>query len=187
MEGLGFLLKCPSKTILEQIFVQTFKVRSATEAPELISNSLVAALKITKQQAQQLFSSICYIVQIAVYENSSALGPLFPEDFHKDLKGLILQVITAHLVEWREDALRTQCSLPKLKAIDWRIDVKRASEMISNMSVPTVLVQLTVEQNPNRVGLESKLKTVNLELNKQTLETMLDGLKKIKDQLGSFK
>lgn len=92
----------------------------------------------------KLFESICYVEEIALYENSASLQALFPADFHADLKTLILTIIHGHLAQWRSDAISSQCSLPKLKSLDWRIDVKRASEMISNMSVPTVLVQVSV-------------------------------------------
>jgi hypothetical protein len=94
----------------------------------------------------QLFDSARRLIEVAVYENSSNLGPLFPNEFHKDLKTLILQIVTAHLPEWRETAINTSCSLPRLQDFDWRIDVKRASDTMSNMSVPTVLVQLEVSK-----------------------------------------
>jgi len=167
--------------------VEVFKVRRQRSPPTILSDSLVAALKISKDKVQELFDSMCYILEIALYENNSSLGPLFPEDFHKDLKTLILQIINAHLAVWRAAALNQQCSLSKLTNFDWRIDVKRASEMMSNMSVPTVLVQLSLEDHMKASASSNNIKTVNFELNKQTLETMLDGLKKIKDQLASLK
>ena len=103
------------------------------------------------------------------------------------MKTLVLTIIDARLPTWREQSLQSQCSLPKLVDIDWRIDVKRASDSISNMSLPTVLVQLKVEESPAPANKEASQRAVNFELNKQTLETMLDGLTKIKAQLSSLK
>jgi hypothetical protein len=57
MEGLAVLIKAPSKKVLEQIFVEVFKVRYQNEAPALISDSLIAALKINKQEAQGVRTS----------------------------------------------------------------------------------------------------------------------------------
>lgn len=59
--------------------------------------------------------------------------------------------------------------------------MKRASESLSTMSVPTVLVQLEVEEDSNTHS------NIQFELNKQTLDTMLDGLEKIKAQLATLK
>jgi len=66
---------------------------------------------------------------------------------------------------------------------DWRIDVKRASETVSSMSVPTVLVQLQLD---DRTEIEPEKKSVSFELNKQALEAMIDGLSKIKAQLSKL-
>ena len=37
-------------------------------------------------------------------------------------------------------------SLPKLKAFDWRIDVKTASDQMARMNMPTALIHLAVRQ-----------------------------------------
>jgi len=69
---------------------------------------------------------------------------------------------------------------------DWRIDVKLASEAISNMSVPVVLLQMKIAKPAETVDAQPEVNNVHLELNKQTLETMLDGLGKIKAQLATL-
>jgi hypothetical protein len=51
--------------------------------------------------------------------------------------------------------------------IDWRIDVKSASER-GRMSVPTVLVQLQVEKSPSRVDEETQHENVTFELDRAT-------------------
>src|SRR4051794_24533232 len=84
-------------------------------------------------------------MKIAVYENTASLEAVFPASFHKDLKNLILQILNARLAQWREDAIKNQCGLPKLLDFDWRIDIKRASHSILEMRpTPTLLVQLKV-------------------------------------------
>lgn len=177
LDPLQYLLKAPSPKVVDKIFVEVYKSRNG-EIPTVLTNSLMSALSLDESQAKDLVKSIRTLTKICVYESTSNIGSLFPANFHKDLKTLILQIIDAHLRQWREDSIREQCSLPRLQNVDWRIDVKRASETISNISLPTVLVQLKVHDT-----LAQANSTVNLELDKQTLETMLDGLSKIKSQL----
>ena len=89
-------------------------------------------------------------MQIAIYENTADLGALFPSSFHPELKKLILQIIEVNLATWRQACVANQVSIPRLVEFDWRIDVKRASENVAAMSVPTVLVQLQVNKQQNR-------------------------------------
>lgn len=42
-------------------------------------------------------------------------------------------------------------SLPRLKELDWRVDMIASSDSVSRMSVPTCLVQFKVT-SPKRVG-----------------------------------
>lgn len=133
-------------------------------------------------------------MEVALYENTSNLSALFPKGFHKDLQTLILQIIEANLPKWRQYCIQNQCSLPRLQSMDWRIDVKRASETISSISVPSVIVELKIldedsvssSTSSNVNNNEPQIKIVNFELNKQTLDTMVDGLTKIKQQLASL-
>lgn len=78
-------------------------------------------------------------------------------------------------------------SLPTLVDFDWRVDVISASNQVNRMSVPRCLLQLQVADNGNKASTEQVAKSSNItvELSKETLETMLDGLGKIRDQLNS--
>jgi hypothetical protein len=100
---------------------------------------------------------------------------------------------------------------------DWRVDVKTSSNLLSRMSVPTVLVGMKVflthslyaielrqmglfkifslfsrfyfrqvQDIPTQVGVVPDVKNVQFELSKEALQTMLDGLNKIRDQLGAI-
>lgn len=54
------------------------------------------------------------------------------------------------------------------------------------MSIPSVLVELQVEQTPTRLDLPPQVDTIPFELSPSALETMLDGLGRIRDQLGAM-
>ena len=96
------------------------------------------------------------------------------------------QIIAKNLNEWREAAITQRLSLPRLVDVDWRVDVKLASDQVSRMSVPTTIVDLQIEQQPEKVGEMPVVRDVSFELSKEALETMLEGLGKIRDQLSSI-
>lgn len=85
-------------------------------------------------------------------------------------------------------------SLPRLQGFDWRVDVRSASDSVARMAVPSVIVQMEVQKQrmgkPSVVGNgeeeENGNRVVTFELNRETLETMLDGLIFVRDQLASI-
>jgi hypothetical protein len=79
-----------------------------------------------------------------------------------------------------------QVSAPKLIDFDWRVDVKTSSNIMSRMAVPTVIVDMALQRAPERQGVLAGVQHVQFELSKQSLATMLDGLTKIRDQLGNL-
>lgn len=78
--------------------------------------------------------------------------------------------------QWKGEAARTQLSLPRLTAVDWRVDVKTAGSGVAGVGVPSVIVQLSVE--PDQV--------VTFEMDKETLQALLSGLGKIRSQLSGL-
>ncbi|EGC35385.1 hypothetical protein DICPUDRAFT_87892 [Dictyostelium purpureum] len=86
------------------------------------------------------------------------------------------------------------CSLPRMVSLDWRMDIKTSSDVMSRMNVPSVLFKLEVEDkntdkklNQEEDDDEKKTKTVIFELNKETINTMLESLEFVKNQLDSIK
>jgi hypothetical protein len=97
--------------------------------------------------------------------------------------------------------------------VDWRLDVKRASSELARMELPSVLVDLQVRDQPTNALALPGVKHVTFELTKgkkwlcsrvastecmhvvgdcpcaisndptETLDTMLDGLGRIREQL----
>jgi hypothetical protein len=76
-----------------------------------------------------------------------------------------------------------QVSIPRLAGVDWRIDVKTASDSLTRMAVPTCLVELQVQGCPERRGELPAVRHLAFEMNREALGAMLDGLGKIRDQL----
>ncbi|XP_059787377.1 COMM domain-containing protein 9 isoform X1 [Balaenoptera ricei] len=76
-------------------------------------------------------------------------------------------------------------SLPRLVDLDWRVDIRTSSDSISRMAVPTCLLQMKIQEDASLCGEQPSMSAVTVELSKETLDTMLDGLGRIRDQLSA--
>ena len=103
------------------------------------------------------------------------------------LKALLTKQLAGNMAGWREASIMSLPSLPKFVDVDWRVDIKAATEQVGRMAVPAVLVDLKTQQQPTVKGVVPGVETVSFELSKEALDTMVDGLGRIRDQLGSIK
>jgi hypothetical protein len=93
--------------------------------------------------------------------------------------------VSAQLSEWRDASVLSRPSLPRYVGVDWRVDVKAASDVVSSMRVPSLLVDLKVQDQPEATNRVPSARHVEFELSQEALLTMLDGLGRIRDQLGA--
>ncbi|GAB1598809.1 COMM domain-containing protein 9-like isoform X1 [Argonauta hians] len=186
-EDLKILLQCPSKDVVVKIcnnIVKFSGLGSSGPQLKLIGDSL----KIDQEQSENLYVALNLLLKKAIFadtQNAEVLRKLFPANFHNNLRELLVKIIIDNYSQWREAAIKNQVSLPHLVDFDWRVDLKASSNTISRMSVPTCLVQFEVQQVGSRCETAAPVKYANVELSKETLNTMLDGLSKIRDQLSS--
>nr|XP_046249107.1 COMM domain-containing protein 9 [Scatophagus argus]XP_046249109.1 COMM domain-containing protein 9 [Scatophagus argus] len=176
--NLQLLLKAPSKDAVRDVCVQSHRGPSRR-----LAETTAAAFSIPAAQAAQLVQSLHVLSHHVLFHNLSSpeqILRLFPESFHSSLKNLITKILLENSPTWRTEALGRQVSLPQLKELDWRVDMVTSSDSVSRMSVPTCLVQLKMEDPA--AGGES-VSTVTVELSRESLDTMLDGLGRIRDQL----
>ncbi len=89
-------------------------------------------------------------------------------------------------MHWKKIASQQLISWPRMVDMDWRVDVMSSSQEVSRMSVPTVILDLKVEDQQQRVGEMPPVRSVNFELSKESLGTLLDGMNKIREQLGAL-
>jgi hypothetical protein len=112
-----------------------------------------------------------------------------PKDLHDKLKVLIAKIIVHHLPKWKENAITLQVSnpsLPRLQDLDWRIDLTNSSDQMHRMNLPSLIVQLKIKENPQSIHDEPKISNINFEMTKSALDTVLEGLWQIRDQLSSL-
>jgi len=182
-KSLALLLKAPEKAVVNELFVYSFENRNSNDV-ETHGEEVARQLKVSEPEGEAVFVALKGLINECIYENYNAeeISKLFSSQFHKALNQLICRVISHHLPNWRKVVKGSQISLPTLEEFDWRVDIKSASDLIGQISVPTVLVAMKVndsmnEKQPNEI--------VNFELSKESLSAMLEGLGKIRDQLNS--
>ncbi|KAK2880634.1 COMM domain-containing protein 9 [Channa argus] len=176
--NLQLLLKAPSKDAVRDVCVQSHRGPNRR-----LIETTAAALSIPAAQAAQLVQSLYILSHHILFHNLSSpeqILALFPESFHSSLKNLITKILLENSPSWRTEALSNQISLPQLKELNWRVDMVTGSDSISRMSVPTCLVQLKMEDRCTPAAGES---VTTVELSRESLDTILDGLGRIRDQL----
>ena len=97
------------------------------------------------------------------------------------------QLIFAALPTWREAAIESRVALPRLEKLDWRVDVVSGSSGSASATsgTPVVLLDFSVRDQPSHAGTMPGKRHVAAELDTATLGAMLDGMRRIKDQLAT--
>jgi len=172
------LLSAKNQTTIQTHFADVFSAR-LEPISEKMRLKTAADFNLKPDEAGQLIEATRYVIAQALF-HSRPPQELFPEAFHAKLRDLIAQIVTANMKAWRESTLSTQVSLPRLESMDWRVDIKGASDQASRMNVPTVLVELKLASSSS-----GPAQAVQFELSNETLRAVLDGLGKIRDQLNA--
>ncbi|XP_067849749.1 COMM domain-containing protein 9 [Heptranchias perlo] len=183
---LQLLLKASSKDVVRHLCQECFS-SSATSSVRLV-DSAVNSLSVTPEEAKQLICSLHSFTRLVVFQgltSAEEILPLFPDNFHQNLKNLLTKIILENVATWRNEALTSQISLPHLIDMDWRVDIKTSSDNINRMAVPTCLLQMKIQDDASVCHDGPIISTVSLELSKEKLDTMLDGLGRIRDQLSA--
>ncbi|KAJ8023969.1 COMM domain-containing protein 9 [Holothuria leucospilota] len=157
-EPLQHLLKASSKDQVQKLCGQSFMYRDLIKPPEEVVKKAAENLGIEPQEATELLQSLSSLIRLALFEmctDAASVAGIFP------------------------------VSLPKLVDFDWRVDIKSSSDSLSRMSVPTCILQLKIQEEANSTEHVPGTESLNVELSKEKLEAMLDGLGKIRDQLSS--
>ena len=94
--------------------------------------------------------------------------------------------IAGKLDAWKEAIGANRISYPKLVDVDWNMHIKRSSSQVRNMMVPTVVLSLQIEDQPRHVNTLPSTTVLPIELNHGAVDTILEGLNKIKEQLNSM-
>lgn len=187
LSTLSLLDTAPSKGAIDRAINMTFAARNEVETDSTL-DAFCNVLNIeNRDQGKELQESLLKCIKVSLAcGNLSNLGELFEVEaaaVDKKILKLIGQIINSHLQVWREASSLNRVSLPRLVDIDWALHLKTSSSSSQKLNIPTVLMQLSIEENCLNIKEMPLMKKVDFELSKEALETVLDGLRKIKDQL----
>jgi len=96
------------------------------------------------------------------------------------------QVLFAGLPVWRDAAIDQRVSLPRLEAVAWRVDAAFSSTSLSAANEPVLRLSLTVRDQPTWEGAMPASRDVAVSLGPASLGALLEGMRRIKDQLAAF-
>ncbi|XP_074580175.1 uncharacterized protein LOC141836567 [Curcuma longa] len=118
------------------------------------------------------------LIRKSVYENISKdeIQKLFPPEVLPELQRLLTLLLQKFQREWREDVLKDQASVPRLKAITWN-KVNQSRDSADNIAV----INLKLHDDQSISGE----KEVKFQLAKDTMETMLKSMYFIRDQMSN--
>ncbi|XP_069824220.1 COMM domain-containing protein 9 [Dendropsophus ebraccatus] len=184
--SLQLLLKASSRDVVQKLCRDAFP-RPALGSIQLI-DQVSSGLSVSAEEASQVIQAVHSLTHHVVYRgliSAEQILSVFPDDFHQNLKNLLIKIILENVSAWRSEAQNTSISLPRLVDMDWRVDIKTSSDSVTRMAVPTCLLKMKIQEDPALCGLEPATSTLTMELSKETLDTMLDGLGRIRDQLSA--
>lgn len=61
--------------------------------------------------------------------------------------------------------------------------MKRSSNIVTHMAEPSCLVSMQIQEPQQKVGIMAPTKQVQFEMGQDSLNVMIDGLRRIRDQL----
>lgn len=183
-DGLLSLLKAKKPEDVDRVLGDAFRFRREALSARRREAWAASLGGLSAEEVDALAASAAGLVRRALY---SGADDALPNGFHADLGGLLTKILAARLPEWRQAAALGRVCPPKMVDFDWRVDMKTASNHMSRMAVPTAIVEVKLQQPPTQAGVMPDTRDVQFELSKESLATMLDGLGKIRDQLGSMK
>ncbi|THU55548.1 hypothetical protein C4D60_Mb11t07740 [Musa balbisiana] len=119
------------------------------------------------------------LIRRCVYENISKdeIQKLFPPEVLPELQRLLTLLLQKFQREWREDVLKDQVSLPRLKAMTCNV-VNQNQDSVEHVAVMNLKLQGDTQSSSGETQ-------VKFQLARDTLETMLKSMYFIRDQMSS--
>lgn len=180
---LEALLAAPKKSAIDEFLCScAAEIRNPPSWERITEIS--ATFGVTAIEAAGLQRAGAVLVGDAVYANGSAeeTAALFPDSFHADLRSLLVKVVQHRLPEWCATSLAAGgvSSMPQLQSASWlayRVPVDEAD----GPTRPALNLNLKIGKSPS--GAPGR--TVNVEMSKEQVDSMLEGLNKVKEQLAA--
>lgn len=170
------LLQASSKDVVTQCCHLAMEClgKSSDECTDAC-NKIVTLLELDSDVVGgKLLTNLCNFINLVLSQGNCDAQYmreyLFPDSFHSNLADLLIKIFVKNFSTWKTHVLDRQVSVAtKIRDIEWHITEDGGLPV-----PPTCVVQMkTCKDN------------VNIEMNKETLATMVDSLKKIRQQITS--
>jgi len=158
-----------SEEVLSQCFMDTLGLEDIREATSLATALRSCVTGISQEGVEEYFAN-------PLHQSETLAG------IDAKLVNLIKDILTSKIAEYKESSMNG-LTYPRLVDHDWTVHKQCASDAVLNMEVPVVLMNLTVEEGATQQGEMPNTRKVDFELSPEALETMLDGMNRIKSQL----
>ncbi|PON72143.1 HCaRG [Trema orientale] len=177
---LPLLVRSNSKDSVEYILQALWRTRKTglDSADRLIIRDMLQLQN--DSDLDPLLVCLRMLIRRCVCENINRdeIQKLFPSEVLPELQRLLTLLLQKFQREWREDAIKDQAVLPRLKAMTW--DMVDQNEELTD---PVAVINLKLQ---NDTQSHSKELEVKFQLAKDTLETMLKSMYCIRDQLSNL-
>ncbi|XP_058108238.1 uncharacterized protein LOC131251502 isoform X2 [Magnolia sinica] len=176
---LPLLVRSNSKESVEYILQALWRTRTTgldSADRDIIRDMLQLP---TDSDLDPLLVCLRILMRRCVYENFSKdeIHKLFPQEVSPELQRLLTLLLQKFQREWRDDALKDQVSLPRLKAMTWNM-ANHDAESTDHVAV----INLKLQDDTQSLSGETEVK---FQLAKDTMETMLRSLHYIRNQLSN--
>eukprot|EP00484_Ammonia_sp_Unknown_P016508 CAMPEP_0197036074 /NCGR_PEP_ID=MMETSP1384-20130603/13689_1 /TAXON_ID=29189 /ORGANISM="Ammonia sp." /LENGTH=195 /DNA_ID=CAMNT_0042466207 /DNA_START=31 /DNA_END=618 /DNA_ORIENTATION=+ len=185
-EPLNYLFNASDKQTISKAFQEAFRCRFSGLS-DIRKQRWCQTFEIGKKDIDALFGIVLYLINTILYHNmndGNEILKIFPASFNDKLKKGIAKILLQNYDYWKTASNKTSISaVPKLIDFEWRLDVKRSSNTVSYMAEPTVMVSMQIQEPQQKVGVLAPSKQVQFEMGGDSLNVMIDGLRRIRDQL----
>mmetsp|Transcript_29375 Transcript_29375/g.37993 ORF Transcript_29375/g.37993 Transcript_29375/m.37993 type:complete len:205 (-) Transcript_29375:232-846(-) len=170
---------------LQQVFDIVFLNRNACKLP---TSHICTLLATDIENATEVCLGVLDVIGLALdafpSEEQGWLGEegnMLEEGIRKSVE----KVLSARVPLWREACIAGRPGLPKFQGVSCSIQMGAASSQVTRLAQPHVAMALQVQDQESHESLMPGSQTINFELNRETLNTLLAGMNKIKDQLAA--
>jgi|TARA_B110000091_G_C13667004_1_gene412105 hypothetical protein len=185
MTSLSLIGQAKSKDAVGELFEHAMRHRhNLIMAP---TEPIEDNFNVKSSEAAQLIHDVHQLIRDTMSSGLEITGDgvksLCDESIDPKIVKLVAKIIVKQAPRWKAIMSQQRIAWPRLLNMEWRVDMKTASQAVSRMSVPTVVLGLTVEEQPKDANKMPQAQTVNFELSREALQTMLTGMKQIATQL----
>lgn len=177
---LPLLVRSNSKESVEYILQALWRTRKTglDAADRLVIREMLQLQD--DSDLDPLLACLRTLIRRCVYDNVSKddIPKLFPSEVLPELQRLLTLLLQKFQREWREDLLKDQATLPRLKAMTWNM-ANQDAESTDPVAVINLKLQNDAESHTGELD-------VKFQLAKETLETMLSSMYCIRDQLSNM-